>query len=154
MTETTIAFFFLFVAELEQKHKTNYISYFYYCTTPAFPVVLRISMPFTILFWHSMPFLWNDQSIFMPIKRWSYNSLLLSSSLACSIGNFYYFSSLEIPASSLIGQMDRSWGFCDWNSVLALLYHKACNTFSHCTDWFYKRYFSFLFIYEYMKKEL
>jgi len=22
----------------------------------------------------------------------------------------------------------------DWNSVLALLYHKACNTFSHCTD--------------------
>ena len=110
--------------------------------------------PLLFFFWHSMPFLWNDQSIFMPIKRWSYNSLLLSSSLACSIGNFYYFSSLEIPASSLIGQMDRSLGVCDWNSVLALLYHKACNTFSHCTDWFYKRYFSFLFIYEYMKKEL
>ena len=47
---------------------------------------------------------------------------------------FYYFSSLEISASSLIGQMDRSWGFCDWNSVLTLLYHKACDTFSHCTD--------------------
>ena len=50
------------------------------------------------------------------------------------LGIIIIFSSLEIPASSLIGQMDRSWGFCDWNSVLTVLYHKACDTFSHCTD--------------------
>ena len=60
--------------------------------------------------------------------------LLFSSSVAYRVGDYYYFSSLEIPASSLIGQMDRSWGFCDWNSVLTVLYHKACDTFSHCTD--------------------
>ena len=134
MPETTKAFFFYRLLIMNKNIKQTIFLISIIALLLLFLWFSGYQCPLLFFFGIPCPFCGMTRAFLCLLSGDLTTAFLLSSSLACSIGNFYYFSSLEIPASSLIGQMDRSWGFCDWNSVLALLYHKACNTFSHCTD--------------------